>query len=362
MPIWAWLVLLALEAGILAVYFREEIRLRAFQRRFELKPEGKGFRGTVAGRATVLPNLRSVDEDPEIRVHVPVAIGHLRQVAAPGAEFETTFELDATPDVRWGVWSEDAEQDALALAQLGTLGSLGPSDAGRAELSLKVPRAARFQHGPHALESLAALANRLAARDAQLEQALRADLGRPNPRGVGALEGLMCRGWASASEMEAMLVPLLTGKHPTLREHAARIADAYEVPPSVTEALALHAPSNGVWRETSISGFVARAVVRLGRLTESDTIRWLDGPTAVVEVALEHLASAGGPAAYQAVRALLERTMTKDLRNRTRDSLAKLRARHPTLGEGQLALSAPEGGELAEVADAGAIALAEENK
>src|SRR4029450_1219139 len=99
----------------------------------------------------VLPNLRSLDEDPEIRVHVPVAIGHLRQVAAPGAAFESTFELDATPDVRWGVWSEEAEQQALAIARLGTLASIGPSEAGRAELSIKVPRAARFHDGSRAL-------------------------------------------------------------------------------------------------------------------------------------------------------------------------------------------------------------------
>jgi len=359
---WAWLVLLALEGAILAVYFREEIRLRAFQHRFELKPEGKGFRGTVAGRATVLPNLRSVDEDPEIRVHVPVAIGHLRHVAAPGAAFETTFELDATPDVRWGVWSEDAEQEALALARLGTLGSLGPSDAGRAELSLKVPRAARFQHGPPALESLAALANHLTAREAQLEHALRADLARLHPRGVGALEGLMFRGWASGTEMETTLVPLLTGDDLTLCQRAARVADAYDVPLSVTEALALHAPGDGVWREQTIAGFVARAVVRLGRLTESDAIRWLDGPAPVIDIALDHLAASGGVAAYQAVRASLERMMTKDLRSRTQQALTKLRARHPTLGEGHLAFSAPEGGELAEVVSAGAVALAEEKK
>ena len=53
---------------------------------------------------------------------------------------------------------------------------------------------------------------------------------------------------------------------------------------------------------------------------------------------------------------------SRELRNHTREALAKLRARHPTLGEGQLAFSAPEGGELAEVANAGAMALAEEKR
>jgi hypothetical protein len=362
MPLWAWLVLFALEGVILVVYFRDEIRLRAFQRRFALVKEGKGFRGTVAGRAALLPNLRSVDEDPDLRILVPVAIGRLRQVAAPGTDFGATFELEATPDVRWGVWSEDAEQQALALAHHGTLASAGASDAGRAELSIKVPRTVRFQDGPRALESLAALANHLAARDAQLEQALRADLGRPHPRGLGALEGLMHRGWARASEIESMLVALVRGDDGTLRERAARIADRYEVPLSVTEAVASQAPREGAWRDPSIAGLVARAVVRLGRLTEIDAIRWLGGPEPVVAVALEYLGSTGGMVAYQAVRASLERAMTKELRNRTREALAKLRARHPALGEGQLALSAPEGGEIAEVADAGAVALAEENE
>jgi len=172
----------------------------------------------------------------------------------------------------------------------------------------------------------------------------------------------MHRSWASPSEMESMLVPLLTGADHAFREHAARIADRYEVPSAVIEAMSQHAPRDGVWREQSIAGFVARAVVRLGRLTESDAIRWLDGPAPVIDVALDHLASTGGTAAYQAVRASLERTMTKELRDHTRDALAKLRARHPSLGEGQLAFSAPDGGELAEVANAGAIGLAEEKK
>ena len=360
MPLWAWLVLIALEGVILAVYFRDEIRLRAFQRRFALQPEGKGFRGTVAGRAAELPNLRSVDEDPEIRIHVPVAIGQLRQVAAAAGDFEMTFELDATPDVRWGVWDEEAERRALGIARHATLAS--QLETGHTLLSAKVPRAERFECAPHVLELLAALANHLSARRAELERALRADLQRPYSRGLGALEGLMHHGWASASEMESMLVPLVGGADPERRERAVHIADRYEVPRAVTEALAMHAPGDGAWREASISGPVARAVARLGRLTETDAIRWLDGPEPVLEVALDYLGARGGPAAYQAVRALLERTMTKDLRNRTRHALAKLRARHPTLGDGQLAFSEPEGGELAEVASIGAVALAEETE
>jgi len=75
MPLWAWLVLIALEGVIVVVYFRDEIRLRAFQRRFALVPEGKGFRGTVAGLEAALPNLRSVDQDPEIRISVAAETG-----------------------------------------------------------------------------------------------------------------------------------------------------------------------------------------------------------------------------------------------------------------------------------------------
>lgn len=354
------LLLLALEAVLLVVYFRDEIRLRAFQHRFALVPEGKGFRGTVSGRDAELPNLRSVDVDPEIRIHVPVAIGQLRQVAAAGGDFEMTFELDATPDVRWGVWDEEAERRALGIARHASLAS--QLETGHTLLSAKVPRAERFEYAPLVLELLAALANHLSARTAELQRALRADLRLPYSRGLGALEGLMHHGWASASEMESMLVPLVGGTDPERRERAVHIADRYEVPRAVTEALAIHAPGDGAWRETSISGPVARAVVRLGRLTETDAIRWLDGPEPVVEVALDYLGSMGGPAAYQAVRASLERTMTNDLRSRTRDALVKLRARHPTLGEGHLAFTAPEGGELTEVASAGAVALAEEKK
>jgi hypothetical protein len=358
----AWIFLLSVEAVIVAVYFREELRLRAFQRRYRLQSEGKGFRGTVGGRAVALPNLRNVDEDPELQVHVPIAVGQLKQVAAASASFGATFELTAPPDVRWGVWSEEAEQQAVAIARLGTLSSSGPSEADRAVLSVKVPRRARFRDGPAALDALAALANHLTAREGQLELALRADLGCAHPRGVGALEGLVRRGWATAAEIEAVLVPLLGDADRTLCERAARIADRDEMPTAVTEALARHAPADGVWRESSFAGCVARAVLRLGRLSEADAIRWLDAPAQVVDVALEHLAATGGVAAYQAVRASLERTMTKELRNHTRTVLARLRERHPTLGEGQLAFSAPHGGELAEAATAGAVALAEENE
>jgi hypothetical protein len=159
-----------------------------------------------------------------------------------------------------------------------------------------------------------------------------------------------------------MLVPFLRGEDRTLCERAAWIADRYDVTAAVVEALARRAPADGVWSATAWAGCVARAVARMGRLTESDAIRWLDGPAPVIDVALDHLASTGGLAAYHAVRASLERTMTKELRHRTREALARLRARHPTLGGGQLAFSAPEGGELAEAASAGMIALAEEKK
>jgi hypothetical protein len=67
-------------------------------------------------------------------------------------------------------------------------------------------------------------------------------------------------------------------------------------------------------------------------------------------------------AAYQAVRASLERAITKELRNHTRTALEKIRARHPTLGEGQLAFSASEGGELAEARESGAVTVAEEGE
>jgi hypothetical protein len=194
MPLWAWLLVFALEGVILAVYFRDELRLRAFQRRFALQPEGKGFRGTVAGRAVALPNLRSVDEDPELRIHVPVAVGKLRQIAAPGADFEATFELDATPDVRWGVWSEDAERRALGIARSATLASEDPSGTGLTVLTAKVPRAELFEYAPLVLELLAALANHLTARTAELERALHADVALPYSRGLGALEGLMHHG------------------------------------------------------------------------------------------------------------------------------------------------------------------------
>ena len=352
---WAWVLLFALEAALLAVYFRDEVRLLALAKRFGLERDGRGYRGRVAGLSVSLPNLRNVDEDAEIRIEPTVAFGLLRQMAEPSSEFDDVFEIEATPDLRYGVWSSVAEARALDLARHGALGGLGV-------LSLRLPRARRYADAARALEVLSALASELADRHERLEAVLRSDLAQPHPRGIGALEGLMHRGWATESEIEATLVPLLAGEDRTLCERAARLADRHDVPSSVTEALARHAPPDGVWRESSFAGCAARAVVRLGRLTEADAIRWLDAPAPVVDVALDHLAATGGLPSYHAVRASLERVMTKELREHTRAALAKLRERHPTLGEGQLAFSEPEGGELAEAATAGAVAIAEERK
>ncbi len=56
----------------------------------------------------------------------------------------------------------------------------------------------------------------------------------------------------------------------------------------------------------------------------------------------------------------MTRVMTKELREHALRTLAKIRERLPSLGEGQLTLSAAEGGDLAVATDAGTLAVAKD--
>ncbi len=142
MSLSAWLALFVLEAVILLAYFHDELQLLALRRRYSLERDGRGFRGIIEGRTVSLPNVRNVNEDVEIQVHVPVDIGQLRQAAQSSDDFDATFRLEADPAIRYGLWSGEAETRALKLARLGAFGANG------GVLSLRVPRARRFRDGP----------------------------------------------------------------------------------------------------------------------------------------------------------------------------------------------------------------------
>jgi hypothetical protein len=351
------------EVALGALLFRDEIRILRLRTRLGLRSQDRGLMGSVGGFQLVVPNIRNANEDTLIQVHVGVPVGHVEQVGAPDQGFRGAFAYRGRVDIQYGVWSEQAEVDALDLARLGVFAASGDI------LALTLPHRHRFRMADQAIADLVGLAHTLRANagtiEGQLARRLQSDAIHAR---LGGLEGQLHRRIADREVAHSVLSSALAWKDPALLAWAARIIVSY---PVADETLALLASRAGKeWPKAvdadaasmgAYFGDVARAAFRVG-MPEARAIAWLGAPYGeVIERTLAHLGETGGVESAKAIRAFLDRRPRRVLRNAARAAGVKIRERLLVIGgEGHLAVAELLGGEIEEAVEAGAIAEAQE--